>query len=81
MKRDDGWALVNELEGIPNQGILNKRLRKVLLSDMKISFVYNSRVRKYSLDDGKLSENNPVRNAADKDYSQDGTDVSEWFER
>lgn len=81
VKRDDGWALVNELEGIPNQGILNKRLRKVLLSDMKISFVYNSRVRRYSLDDGKLVENYPVRNAANKDYSQDGTDVSEWFER
>ena len=26
-------------------------------------------------------KNHPVRNAADKDYSQDGTDVSEWFER
>ena len=81
VKRDGGWALVNELEGIPNQGILNKRLRKVLLTDMKISFVYNSRVRKYSLDDGKLVENYPVRNAAERDYSQDGADVSEWFVR
>lgn len=80
-KWDDGWKLVNELEGIPNQGILNKRLRKVLLSDMKISFVYNSRVRKYSLDDGRLVENYPVRNAAGRDYAQDGADVSEWFVR
>lgn len=81
VKRDGGWALVNELEGIPIQGILNKRLRKVLLSDMKISFVYNSRVRRYSLDDGKIVENYPVRNAAERDYSQDGADVSEWFVR
>lgn len=80
-QQDGAWVLLNELEGIPNQGILNRRLKKVLLGDTKITFVYNSRVRRYSLDDGTLVENIPVRNAGERDYTKDGTDVSEWFMR
>lgn len=73
------WAMVNELTGIPNQGILNRRLKKVFLNDTRITFVYNSRVRRYSLADGQLVDNSAVRNAALRDYTMDGVDVSKWF--
>lgn len=73
------WTMVNELAGIPNQGILNRRLKNVFLNDNRITFVYNSRVRRYSLADGQLVDNNAVRNAALRDYTIDGVDVSKWF--
>ena len=73
------WTMVNELAGIPNQGILNRRLKKVFLNDTRITFVYNSRIRRYSLADGKIVDNSAVRNAALRDYTMDGVDVSKWF--
>ena len=74
-------ALINELEGIPNQGILNKRLKKVFLNRTHITFVYNNRVRRYNLSDGLLAENCAVRNASARDYTGEGTDVSRRFLR
>lgn len=81
VQQDGVWTLVNELRGIPNQGILNKRLQKVLLSETAITFVYNNRVRRYNLDDGRIVANNPVRNAGERDFTKDGADISKWFLR
>ena len=73
----DHWHFVDELRGIPNQGIINRRLNRVVLKDYEITFVYNSRVRVYDLRDGSLIKNQAVRNA--KMLTYDGLDVSSWF--
>lgn len=79
--RNDIWTIVNELEGIPNQGILNSRLRNVYLSENRITFVYNNRVRRYDFENGLLTENIPIRNAPAGDYTNEGRDVSRYFIR
>ena len=73
----DHWRFVDELKGIPNQGIINRRLNRVVLKDYEITFVYNSRVRVYDLRDGSLIKNQTIRNA--KMLTYDGLDVSSWF--
>lgn len=65
---DDKWSYIKELEGIPNQGVINRRLRKIILEQNHLTFVYNSRVRKYSLSDGALIYNRGVRGAAEHEY-------------
>ena len=79
--REGRWMLINELEGIQNQGVLNRRLRKVYLKDTHITFVYNSRVRRYDLENGHLVNNLAVRSAPIKDYTKEGKDVSQQFMR
>ena len=74
---DDHWRFVDELKGIPNQGIINRRLNRVVLKNNEITFVYNSRVRVYDLRDGILIKNQAVRNA--RKFAYDGMDVSSWF--
>lgn len=74
---DGHWRFVDELKGIPNQGLLNRRLNQVLLKEQEIKFVYNSRVRVYDLRDGRLVKNQQIRHA--KDFAHAGTDVSRWF--
>ena len=74
---DDHWRFVNELESIRNQSVINPRLRHVFLTAREITFVYNSRVRKYSLTDGTLVSNLALRNAGS--FSYDGDDVSHLF--
>ncbi len=74
---DGHWNFVNELESIQNQSVLNPRLRHVFLTDRNLTFVYNSRVRKYSLSDGSLIANQARRNAGS--YSYEGEDISALF--
>ena len=74
---DDHWQFVNELEAIQNQSLLNSRLRHVFLTEQDISFVYNSRVRIYSLLNGALIANQPRRNAPS--YSYEGKDIGVQF--
>lgn len=74
---DGHWRFVNELESIQNQNLLNSRLRHVFLTDQDLSFVYNNRVRKYSLLDGTLIANQALRNA--KNLSYEGEDISAQF--
>ena len=74
---DGHWCFVNELENIQNQSLLNLRLRHVFLTDQDLSFVYNNRVRKYSLLDGTLIANQAQRNA--KSHSYEGEDISAQF--
>lgn len=58
-----GWIFVRKLEPIQNQGLFNRRLDRVLHENNMLIFVYNNRIRKYSLGDGELIENKAVRNA------------------
>ena len=74
---DSHWSFVNELEGIPNQGVVNPRLRRVFLSVREIVFVYHSRVRSYSLTNGTLVSNRGLRNAESLSY--DGEEISHLF--
>lgn len=73
------WSFVNELESIPNQSLVNRRLNHVFLTNQDITFVYNNRTRKYSLADGSLLSNKALRNA--RNYVYDGKDVSQFFKR
>ena len=73
----DSWNVVGELEEIPHQGVINRRLNRIILQDSKLVFIYNSRVRKYSIEDGTLEYNMPCRYEADKQYI--GLDVTEKF--
>ncbi len=77
--KDGHWGFVNELVSIQNQSLLNSRLRHVFLTDRDISFVYNNRVRKYSLLDGALIANQARRNA--ESYYYEGEDISALFLR
>lgn len=82
MHREDGiWKYIAELKAVQNQAIINRRLRKVLMTDEVITFVYNSRVRKYSLIDGAVVLNQAIRQAPERDYSSDGIDVTDKFVR
>lgn len=63
LKHDKQWDYVRELEPIPNQNLINRRLDRIMLHNGKLTFIYNSRIRKYRLADGELIENTAVRNA------------------
>lgn len=74
---DGHWSFVNELESIQNQNVMNPRLRHVFLTAREITFVYNSRVRSYSLADGMLASNRGLRNA--RSLSYDGEEITHLF--
>lgn len=74
---DGHWSFVNELESIRNQSVMNLRLRHVFRTAREITFVYNSRVRSYSLTDGMLVSNRGLRNAGSLFY--DGEEISHLF--
>lgn len=74
---DGLWHFVNELECRQNQSLLNSRLRHVFVTDQYLCFVYNNRVRKYSLLDGTLIVNQAKLNA--ESYSYEGENISTFF--
>ena len=71
---DGKWIYVDELENIPNQNLLNRRLQYVYLKEENIMFVYNSRIREYSLETGALIRNQAKRDAKSGHY--DGQEIS-----
>lgn len=71
------WRFVDELEEIPNQGIINRRLNRAFLNGHEITFVYNSRIRVYDLRDGRLIKNRAMQHANDRQYA--GEDISHCF--
>lgn len=75
-KATDGWRLSGEFM-CDHQHLLVPRLRNVFLTDSDITFVYNNRVRKYSLADCSLIYNCPVKNAPSYPYS--GTDIRSFL--
>lgn len=78
---DRGWKYCDELKAVQNQCIINRRLRKVFMTNEKITFVYNNRIRRYSLIDGTVISNQTVRQAFQRDYSSEGIDVTNMFIR
>ena len=71
------WNYVRELEEIPHQGLITKRLHRILRDGEQLVFVYQSRVRKYDLNDGSLVFNKGMRKA--KDHVFAGKDITEKF--
>ena len=71
------WQYRGELEPIPHQGVITKRLQKILLRDNRLIFVYNSRTRKYDVETGKLVYNKTVRHA----FETEGEDLTQKFKR
>ena len=76
---DGEWTYLGELEGIPNQGVITKRLHRILIDEGRAVFVYQSRVRGYSLLDGALVSNMAVRHAPERRYM--GRDFTQKFQR
>lgn len=76
-KNNDSWSFVGELESIPNQSLINRRLKKIYINRDEIIFVYNSRVRKYSLADSKLIYNKARQKAPLYEYQ--GEEITSKF--
>ena len=57
------WKFVGELKSPSSQGIINAGLDRILYRDNELIFVYNNRIRRYSLKDGRLIENKALRYA------------------
>lgn len=75
----ESWQFVNELHPTGHMQLLNQRLNNVYLTDNQIVFVYNNRVCRFSLDDGKLVSSTAVRNARFARY--EGLEVGQYFKR
>ena len=71
---DEQWIFIRELIGIPNQGLITKRLCKLYQKEDILTFVYNNRIREYSLLDGSLIINKAIHNAGRCMY--DGVDLT-----
>ena len=71
------WGFVDELVGFPRQSLLNSRLNHVYLTEREIAFVYNNRIRRYSLEDARLLSNRAHRNARFGSYK--GTEITDLF--
>lgn len=78
LRRIEGkWNYIGELMGIPNQGVITKRLHNILIDGERILFVYQSRVRVYALSDGTLVFNQAVRQAPSYEYK--GKNLTDKF--
>ena len=76
---DGQWRLADELESMQHQSLLNPRLNHVYLTDKTVTFVYNNRVREYSLEDGRLMSNRALRNAGS--FAYEGEEIGHLFQR
>lgn len=78
-RTENSWSYIRELEGIPNQGVITKRLCKVVLARDEFIFLYKNSVRKYSTDNGALTYNRGEQHAFERDYQ--GENLTPKFER
>lgn len=74
------WNYITELQEIPHQGVITKRLKRIFLHNNQLVFKYNSRIRKYNLSDGSLVYNQSARNRKENEVV-DGEDLTERFLR
>lgn len=74
---DENWVYIDEIKPLPHQNVLNQRLRHVFATDNQITFVYNNRVREYSLETGALVRNLAKRDAKNDEY--EGKEITEIF--
>lgn len=77
--KDGEWRYLGELQEIPKQGVITKRLHRIQIEEDKIYFIYQSRMRVYSLTDGALIQNRGMQQAAKRTYP--GMDVTQMFQR
>ena len=80
INRREFVQVVRAVQGIPNQGVITKRLKQVVLQGDKIVFVYNSRIRKYDIADGSLVYNK-ARNRNKPEEEFIGDDLTQKFQR
>lgn len=71
------WLLLNELAPPENQSLINPRLKKIVLDDNRLIFVYNNRLRIFNTSSGELIESRAVKHAPMYDYS--GEDITSNF--
>lgn len=71
---DNFWTYVDELIPAQHQNLINNRLRHVFLNENLLTFVYNNRIREYSLETGGLVRNLGKRNAQNGHYP--GTEIT-----
>lgn len=74
-----GWEYIDEMESIPHQNLINRRLRHVYLAGATLTFVYNSRIRIYSLETGELIENQGKMGAKDMEF--EGVEIGGMFKK
>lgn len=72
-KTDQNWSFIDQLRAFGHQNLINRRLKHVYITESDITFVYNNRIRIYSLKNGELIRNKQVQNAKDRHYP--GTDI------
>ena len=73
---DGHWRFIGELY-CDHQHLLVSRLQRVLVTDSKITFVYNNRIRRYSLIDGTCISNKNIKGA--RNLSLNGEDITDMF--
>lgn len=71
------WKYIGELEPIPHQGVITRRLQKIMLISRQMVFVYNSRIRKYDVESGKLVYNKASR----QPFESSGEDLTLKFRK
>ena len=71
---DNIWTYLDELIPAQHQTLINNRLRHIYLDDRRLTFVYNNRIREYSLETGELVRNQGKRNARTGYYP--GTEIT-----
>ena len=74
-----GWEYIDEMESIPHQNLINRRLRHVYLAGATLTFVYNSRIRIYSLETGELIKNQGKMGAKDMEF--EGMEIGGMFKK
>ena len=67
------------MEPIPHRNLINRRLRHVYLAGATLTFVYNSRIRIYSLETGELIENQGKMGAKDMEF--EGVEIGRMFKK
>lgn len=77
-KENEHWKFAGELR-CNHQHLLVSRLQHVFVTETEITFVYNNRIRKYSLTDSSEICNKPAIGARNKRY--DGKDITRMFSR
>lgn len=77
-KTGEHWGFVGELY-CDHQHLLVSRLQHVIVREGDITFVYNNRIRKYSLIDGSCISNKHARNA--RNFCFKGEEITEKFSR
>lgn len=75
----DQWSYISTLKGLEHHILWNNRLRKVFVQEEKLTFVYNNRVIRFNLLEGKCVANCKKKDAKNDNYS--GVEITSFFAR